>query len=154
MSQRTTLLRINNKLINLHIWCSGSIIDPYANTWFSKNEPIKYNPTNYKAFNWRFGRVTLCSGEKVWRWSNSTPKWLKSLINLKDEYNNRNAWNFTGNYTEDGEMIMEPYVSIWQFIRVKVKRLTCNHDMRIWDSGGPEYGPHLEGCCAKCGKSL
>lgn len=153
MSNQTTLLK--SKVLNLHIWCSGSMVDPYANIWYSKIEPIRYNPTNYKALNVRYERVMLGSGKKVWRWSNWTPNWLKNWLSFRYELKHRNAWNFTGEYTEDGQMIMEPEVTVWQFTKQYIKRyFFCNHEnMEMWDDGDAENGPNPHVFCSSCGRA-
>lgn len=115
MSRQTTLLKV--KAINLHIWCSGSVVDSYAHIWISKIEYIRHSPPNYRALNWKLYKGTLGSGQIVWRWSNRTPKWLKKTLSFFYDMKHRNDWNFSGEYDSKGEMILDPYITKWAFIK-------------------------------------
>jgi hypothetical protein len=115
MSRKTTLIKI--ECIDLHIWCSGSVVDPYAHTWISKCEYVRYSPPNYRAFNWKFHHPMMASGKKVWRWSNETPKWLKKTLSFLHDMKHRNDWNFSGEYDSKGEMIIDPHITKWAFMK-------------------------------------
>lgn len=135
-----TVLSISKKK---KLVASGSRVKPYADLYIDSGGKLK-------PFNWRLQYVMLGSGKKVWRWNNSTPNWLKWLMELRRDIKNA-AYPEIG-FNEQGIPYEIPGVPARVVIWHKIKQALCKHDWEVWDEGDAESGPCVYAQCKKCGK--